>query len=653
MSSRTPGRTLAAVNLDRGTSDPTSWLRGAAWPVAIGLTALGFRLAFALEYTAHPLGRLPWVDEWAYWERAQAILAGAWLPERPYYQDPVFPYALAGLIRLVGPNVARVRVALACVGALSPLGVYWAGRRGLGRSEAIVAGWLAAACGPWVFTDGQLGKEGLAALVGALALVVTASAAHGRARAAGAAGMAWGLVALLRSNALAVAPLGAAWLVACTGRDRRLRSTTAWLAGFAAVLAPVTVINAVVSQPRQLILTTWQAGANFYIGNGPEATGVYAAPAFVKANPAHEAEHFAAEASRRVGHRLTESEVSRFWFCAGLRRWHTAPLASLRLLARKAALLVNDGEVPDNEDFDAVRLFAAPSLWWPCVSFGVLLPLAALGVSRRERTPFWWFLVLSTGVGLASTAVFFVVGRYRVPWFPGLALLAACGLVDAFRTVAERRFGALGTRLVLLAVPAAALSWWPLDDPAPDRWGHQELSLALAYLNDGQLDPAIDAFDDTQALGPQPAARVRALLAPGIVHDQLAKLISARLQVTPAGTAPEVERARLYRQLPEARAECRRLLDERLNAAPDDRAARRESGLWWLGEANGLRALFELAKAVADPSPDASASILFALLSNDPARLPAAGSARTATQRTRLRLARAVLAARRHSDSRH
>jgi hypothetical protein len=298
-----------------------------------------------------------------------------------------------------------------------------------------------------------------------------------------------------------------------------------------------------------------------------------------------------------------------------------------------------------------VRLLAAPALGWPLVSFGVLLPLAALGVSRRERTPFWWFLVLSTGVGLATTAVFFIVGRYRVPWFPGLTLLAACGLVDAFRAVAERRFLALGARLALLGIPAAVACWWPLDDPAPDRWGHQELVLALAYLNDGQLEAAVDALDDAQALGPDSAARVRALLARGRVHDRLAELIAARLKSEPApGVAPEVQLARWYRQVPEARAEGRRLLDGRLGAAPDDRAARRESGAWWLGEANPARAMSELTLATAGTSPDPSASILLALLSNDPARLPEAPALATAPQRTRARLARALLAARRQSQ---
>jgi hypothetical protein len=369
----------------------------------------------------------------------------------------------------------------------------------------------------------------------------------------------------------------------------------------------------------------------------------------VKANPAFEADDFAVEASRRAGSRLTETEVSRFWFRAGLERWYAAPLASLQLLARKVALLMNDLEVPDNQDADAVRLLAAPALGWPRIGFGVLMTLAALGVARRERTPFWWFLVLSTGAGMATTAVFFIVGRYRVPWFPGLTLLAGCGLADAFRAVAERRFLALGARLALLGIPAAVACWWPLDDPAPDRWTHQEHILALAYLNDGQLDPAIDACDDAQALGPKPAARIRALLAPGPVNDRLAGLISAaRSRATPApGVAPEVQLARWYRQRPETRAESRRLLDDRLGAAPDDRAARRESGAWWLGEANPVLAMSELALAAAGPSTDPSASILLALLSNDLARLPEAPALATAPQPTRVRLARALLAARR------
>ncbi len=622
-------------------------------PVAIGVGALVLRLAFVTQYAGHPLGRLPWVDEGAYWARAQEIIAGAWLPGRPYFQDPLFPYLLAGLMKVVGSDVSRLRIALACLGACTPVAVYWAGRRGFGRAEGWVAGVLAAACGPWMFTDGQLEKEGAAALFAALALVATAAAAPGaRGWRAGVAGAAWGLVALLRANALALAPLGFLWCVATRERRRGAAKGLVYLAGFALALAPVTLVNAWVSHPHQFILTTWQAGANFYIGNGPEATGTYAAPAFVEANPAREADDYAAEAARRAGRSLSETEVSRFWFQQGWMRWVDAPAASLRLLGRKLAFVLNDREIPDNQDFEGVRLLAAPRLSLGVVSFGVLLPLAALGLVRRERSPFWWFLVGSTVLGLATTAVFFVVGRYRVPWLPGLALLAASGVVEIVRLLAARQWARVGGCLIL-ALLATAAAWWPLDDPAPDRWGHQEIALAVAYLNEGQLGAAIDALDDARALGSGPAERVSALLAAGPVHDRVAQLIAARqgLPVS-ADTNPDVERARWYRQLPDRRAESQRVLADRLRAAPDDATARREWGAWRLGDkddpASRQHARDELARAAgAGPSVDISTAVLLALLTADPSRLPLDGRATNERQHVRLRLARAALAARR------
>jgi hypothetical protein len=63
---------------------------------AIGLVGLGLRLAYVLDFARAPIGRLPWVDGGAYWTRAQEVLDGAWLPARPFSQDPLFPYLLAG-----------------------------------------------------------------------------------------------------------------------------------------------------------------------------------------------------------------------------------------------------------------------------------------------------------------------------------------------------------------------------------------------------------------------------------------------------------------------------------------------------------------------------------------------------------------------------
>ncbi len=91
------------------------------WLLAIALAGLALRLVYVLEYAAHPLGRLPWVDEGAYWSRGLEILGGHWLPGRPFYQDPLLPYFLAALMKLAGSGVATLRVVLACIGASTPV----------------------------------------------------------------------------------------------------------------------------------------------------------------------------------------------------------------------------------------------------------------------------------------------------------------------------------------------------------------------------------------------------------------------------------------------------------------------------------------------------------------------------------------------------
>ncbi|AGA30670.1 ArnT family glycosyltransferase [Singulisphaera acidiphila] len=629
------------------------------WPLAIVLLSLVLRVTAVRDFVGHPLGRLPWVDEGAYWTRAQAILNGAWFPDRPFYQDPLYPYLLSGLMRVVGTEVSSLRVALACLGAITPLAVYGAGRLGFGPVEGRVAGLLCATCGPLIFTDGLLEKESLAALGAATALGLTAWAAKpgGRAGRATGPGLAWGIVSLLRANALVLAPLGAIWWVLAfpnnvTAGRRRARALF-YLLGFALAIAPVTMVNAVVSRPTELILTTWQGGANFYIGNGPEATGTYVAPPFVEANPAHEADDFAEEATRRSGRRLSHSGVSRFWLAQGLKRWRDAPAASLRLLANKIGLLAHDFEIPDNQDLEFVRLVAAPRLSWGVISFGTLLSLAALslGLGQEGRTPFWSFLILSTWAGLGTTALFFIVGRYRIPWLPGLALLAAAGTVDMGRRLARRQWRGIGWRVCLLVLPIAALAWRPMVDPTPDRWGHAEIELALAYLAEGRLEPAIDALDDVRAIGEGPSGRVATLLAEGPVHDRIAALVLNRLNMARyAEEIPQIVRARWLRQLPETRAESRRRLEALLLSHPNDPTVRREWGAWWLGETNDpdarRHAKDALAQAIQAPGSDASAAILLALLTSD--RLPLAGLTlnRPAPLNDRVRLALAIVASR-------
>ena len=622
-----------------------------AWTLAIWGIALGLRLGCAWQFSAHPLGQSTWIDEQAYAARALTISEGNWLPDRPFYQDPLYPYLLSGLMKVVGTDLASIRIGLACLGSLTPPLVFWAGRIGLGRAEGIIAGFSMALYSPAIFTDSALEKEGLGSLVAALALALTARAAHrpGRPWPMLVAGSAWGALALLRANALIVAPLGIVWgLWTTRGQSIRHRAAAlAFGAGFGLAVAPATLINALVSEPPELILTTWQGGANFYIGNGPEATGAYAEVPWAASNPAFEAEDFASEARRRAGRPLSPTEVSRFWFRAGLDRWRTDPIGAIRLLGRKIRLLGHNDEVADNHHIAFTRLVAVPALGWGFLSFGWVVPWAALGLirSKSDRSPFWGFLVLCTAAGLASTAAFFVVGRYRLPWMPGLILLGASAVVEFFRRIVSQRFRGLLVAILILMLPAALLAWAPSAVPLEDRWGLPLRRLYRAELSANRIQMAINALDDARALGPRPAAALGAMLAVGPDHDLFVSLLSSG---SPEEADEMLERIRLLRQIPEGRAESRRQLDEWLQADPDNRRARAESGAWWLGAVHDpdarRHAIEELRRAASGPSGDRSAAILLALLTRDRRVLDLPALRQMGPDPARLRVARAILA---------
>ncbi|MGC8644444.1 MAG: glycosyltransferase family 39 protein, partial [Isosphaeraceae bacterium] len=553
--------------------------------VVIGLLALGLHLVYVLQYTAHPLGRLLWVDEIIYWERAGEILRGVWLPDQPFYQDPLIHYLLAGLMKLVGTETTPLRIALACLGSLTPIITYWVGCRAFGRAEAVVAGLVLAVYGPLVFTDAQIEKEGPGALFCALALCATVHAIGSRQGhvVAALAGLLWGLLTLLRGNALLVAPIGVCWWLAYPSMPRRWRwlRVLGFLAGFALAIAPVTLVNLAVSRPREFILTTTQGGAMFYTGNGPGVSGV-GEPSFVRRDPHVEASDFAAEAERRTGRTLTPGQVSSFWMKEGLRQWREAPLASLRFLGFKLGLLFNDQEVPDSQSPDWIALTAAPNLHLAFLSFGWLLPWAALGLTRRDRTPFLWFLETVTLAGLLSTAVFLVLGRYRVPWAPALALLAAAGIVDVARRISLHEWSSLAWRIVLVVLPCTALAWRTGIDPDPDRWGYFQQALLVGYLQADDLDAAIDVLDDARAVGPRSPASA-AVFAPGLVQSQLTRAVGRRWAIVRQNPDLVLTQARLARVVPQTHELAGRLLDEAERLDPHDSAYWRERGGWWLG----------------------------------------------------------------------
>jgi hypothetical protein len=171
----------------------------------------------------------------------------------------------------------------------------------------------------------------------------------------------------------------------------------------------------------------------------------------------------------------------------------------------------------------------------------------------------------------------------------------------------------------LLALPVGVLAWRPIADPAPDRWGHALIMLAVAELGESRLDPAIDALDMARALSPGSASRVVEITAEGPVHDRLVALIRESINSGVKGrTITQIQKVRWLRQVPEGRREARKLLDTMLQVNPDDSPVLRESAAWFLGESAApeprRRAVEGLALACREPVGDAEAFLLRGLL---------------------------------------
>jgi 4-amino-4-deoxy-L-arabinose transferase-like glycosyltransferase len=413
-----------------------------SWRVGALLFALacGLRFAYVALIADEPAVRYPVLDAHAYHGWALAILAGDWLGDRVYYQDPLYPFFLAGLYRLLGPGSLGVLLAQAVLDAVSVVLLFATARRLFPPGAALLAGLLASGYAVYVYYAGLLLKAPLLVFLFTLSLLLLVRAAQrGRPRDWLAFGLVFGLAALTRGNALLFLPALAFWLALERARPpaQRLLAIAAALGGVLAVLLPVAARNWLVS--GDLVLLNSQAGQNFYIGNfRGNDTGAYRAPPFLRATPEHEEEDFARVAIAAVGRELPPSAISRYWLARGLEEITADPGHFARNLARKVAVLVNHVEVPDNYSFAFFAEEVVPVLAWPWPSWGALLPLACCGAwfarGRREAR----LLLLFGACYAAGILIFFNLSRLRLPLVPLVLLFAGFGGTEILRRLRAR-----------------------------------------------------------------------------------------------------------------------------------------------------------------------------------------------------------------------
>ena len=466
------------------------------------LTAVAFavRGLLLVEIAGTPYFEIGNIDSTAYQRWAARLAAGAWLPTGTFYQSPFYAYFLAGLYRLVGIGPWAPRVVQVALGSLSPALVYAIGARLFSRRIGWIAGLGLALYGPIVLEEITFSKTSL--------LVVTALAGFAlylwdaprrRDAAMLASGVVFGITIVGAGQWLLPVAGLAAWAPRMAAGQRRPGLALAFVAGVLVVILPLVVWNS--AKGGGLVLTSGDAGLNFYNGNNERASGLPAPPPGVRDVPQYEEADARRLAEQALGRPLAPAEVARYWSGRGLVWIVFHPGDWLVVVGRKLATLWNAFEIPDNYEYAFMRAHFLPLLR-PLLTFALVAPLALVGAAM----PFWrradvTALYIACFGYLAAVLTFYVRGRYRIPAVPFLLVFAALALDRFGGALAARRWPTVATLAGGLAVAAVVTNHEYCEAAhdgmmavclGGDTWFDQEwLKLAEWARDAGQLDRAI------------------------------------------------------------------------------------------------------------------------------------------------------------------
>lgn len=430
------------------------------------------RVAILVEFVAvNPLAELPSMDGLEYWTIAGRCAEGRWAQATPFLSAPLYPYFL-GLLRLLGADLITVTVVQMAMHLVTAVITGEAARAAWGRAAGFVAtvAFLLLTEPAVVFT--RLFAENLQILLGAL--LVWRWVMLARQQRPGWGGVAVcsvliGLLALTYPPAILLIPAWCVWLGLANGRAwRAVRQPLLGACLAAVTISPATLHNWLLH--GELIPITAHSGITLRQGNGPDATGIiHSIPGIVaRRDTMH---HDAAAVFREIhGRDGTWREIDRHFRSDVLRYWMSHPVASLRLVGRKAWLFLTARHYGDmlaitvEREIGMCQLSVLAPLAVPWLMGAALVGLMIILREPVRSAPFWVLTLLP----FVIVTVFFYTPRYRFPAIPTLCGLAAMVIVRLPAWPLPRRWLALGA-CALPALGAVINYATGIDSPGNER----------------------------------------------------------------------------------------------------------------------------------------------------------------------------------------
>lgn len=447
------------------------------WVALIFVCAVLLRLGVAYQIAGSPLFDVLVGDARHFTEWAKRISAGDWFGSEVFFQTPAYPYFLGLIFAGFGDSLWWPRLFQALLGGASCVCLMIAGKRCFGHVAGVAAGIGAAIYAPFVFGDVLLHKPALQTffLASILCVVAKIDLRTQSAFATVALGVLIALGALVQEHLLLFIPAMLLWiLLAPASFKTRSLFAGALVLGAALIFVPVGLRNQAIG--GTFLITTSNAGVNFWIGNGTQATGSYVELVPGHGDPRYERSDARQLAQQARGRVLSDAEVTNYWFLRASSFIAENPKKWIDLLVTKLGMVANDREIPDT---DALPIYRDESSILDVLAmgfrFGVLLPLALYGaLAYRDQWKRHW-LLLAIPLGLVIGVVtFFVLGRYRLLLVPFMLLWAGAGVSTLIRQK-------LDFRMLVIALSLSICAWLPtkLNSQNDRAIGYYSLGLEL------------------------------------------------------------------------------------------------------------------------------------------------------------------------------
>ena len=434
-------------------------------------------------------------DRWAL-EISQTFWLG-W-DRIPFLHGPLYPYFLGLVYLRFGHSFDAAAWSQRFLGALTVVMIFYLARRIFGKKAGWCAGVGAAFCPLFLLYEGEILTETLVLFVHVATLCIFVEAAERKTTCWWIfCGIALGVCCLGRPNAMLFIPIAAVWagwIVPGSWR-RKLIAGLLVVISAAIAISPATLANTFAGGRFHLI--TFSGGVNLYIGNAPDANGIYFRPPSLLEIREKEGKH--------------EYEIDWSGYLVELVK--NEPLAIVRNMLLKTKLFWQSGELPHNINFYLKQPFS-PFLYSP-FRWGLIAPLGLMGMFlslKRKTLPkpdephiiLLAFFVLYMG----SIILVFVMSRLRLPDLAVLFVFAGYAVAWSIENVIEawriRRFrsGLMRFFAATIICVLLTLGLQSGDNPLLIRW-NDYLNLGSAYETKGEYALALEQYEKALEKSPE------------------------------------------------------------------------------------------------------------------------------------------------------